>query len=109
MLETSNNMKKTMKTFACALIVITATMATASHAITPADKDAMAKAVNAAVAQKAIKCGQTPNRVFMKLVHNTTSSSYYELADLKFVDLVGSEHRTSLADSLNGNSLQYSG
>ncbi|MBU9526163.1 hypothetical protein [Burkholderia multivorans] len=102
-------MKKNQKIFACAVVALTATMTTSSHALTPADKDAMSKAVNAAVAKKAIKCGQIPNRVFMKMVNNSTSSSYYELADLKFVNLVGSEQKPSLADSLNGKSVQYSG
>jgi hypothetical protein len=97
-----------MKTFARILVVITATVAPVAHSMSSADSAAMAKAVQMAVKEKLVKCGQ-PNRVFMKLVHNSTSSSYYELADLKFVNLVGEEHKTSLADSLNGNSLEYSG
>lgn len=101
-------MKNSMKTFARILVVMAATVAPVAHSMSSADNAAMAKAVQMAVKEKLVKCGQ-PNRVFMKLVHNPTSSSYYELADLKFVNLVGEEHKTSLADSLNGNSLEYSG
>jgi hypothetical protein len=101
-------MKNSMKAFARVLIPMTATIAPVCHAITQADSAAMAKAVQMAVKEKLVKCGP-PNRVFMKLVHNPTSSSYYELADLKFVNLVGEEHKASMADSLNGNTLEYSG
>ncbi|MBG0869201.1 hypothetical protein H0X91_04355 [Burkholderia sp. 9777_1386] len=101
-------MKNSTKAFARILVAMAATGAPVAHAMSSADNAAMAEAIQMSVKEKLVKCGQ-PNRAFMKLVHNSTSTSYYELADLKFVNFVGSEHKISLAESLNGNPLEYSG